>query len=477
MVKGAFGPGSVATEAFAEYFAAREIETVGCIGAGNVGTCTMAMMAKNIPKVKFTVCDDNPSVVCGCQSGPLPFYEPGLEELLASLRNKNLSFTSSLEDVVASSQVIFVCINTPLKSSGSGAGKAPDLSGWDNIARRIGKASKGDCKIIVECSTIPVATGETMRKVLHAIGDAAKYEVLCFPSFYRGGMALQDLGSTQKVLLGSLDTKTGIIASQTITKLLNPWISPDRIVQSNIWSAELSKLAQNAFIAQRISSVNAVSALCEKTGADLKEVMDTVGSDSRIGAGYLKSCAGMGGPTLLQNLKMLVYLCEHMQLAEVAEYWKEILKLNEFQSRRFCDNIVDTMVTVKNKKIAILGFAYKPDTSDTRESPAIPICNSLISEGCRVSICDPQVSMEAIFECLKNPSPMLVSKSANVMEALTGASAAVLVTDWDDFKHLDMSEVIRVMEKPSFLFDSRSAWDHVECAGLGFEFYAIGRSR
>jgi UDPglucose 6-dehydrogenase len=175
------------------------------------------------------------------------------------------------------------------------------------MARRIGKASKGECKIIVECSTIPVSTGETMRKVLHAIGDAAKYEVLCFPSFYRGGNALRDLDSTSKVLLGSLDTRSGVIAAKTLTNFLSPWIAGDRIVHSNIWSAELSKLAQNAFIAQRITSVNAVSALCEKTGADLSEVMSVVGTDSRIGSGYLKACAGMGGPTLLQNLKMLVY--------------------------------------------------------------------------------------------------------------------------------------------------------------------------
>mmetsp|Transcript_10470 Transcript_10470/g.20607 ORF Transcript_10470/g.20607 Transcript_10470/m.20607 type:complete len:467 (+) Transcript_10470:229-1629(+) len=459
-------------------FKGTKISHVACLGAGSVGTCTMASMAGHMPDVQFTVFDDNPTVVCGCQAGPLPFFEPGLEELLGKVRGKNLSFTSSLEQAVTSAQVIFVSINTPLKTSGMGVGKAPDLSGWDNMARRISKASNGVCKIIVECSPLPIQTGETMRKVLQATGAPAHYEVMCFPSFHRGGNAIQDLASKDtKVLLGSKDTPEGQVARDAVTGLLQPWISADRIVHSNVWSAELSKLAQNAFIAQRISSVNAVSMLCEKTGADLNEVMKVIGTDTRLGPGYLKACAGMGGPTLLQNLKMLIYLCESMHLQEIADYWTMVLKLNEHQSSRFCDNIVSTMGSVKGKKIAVLGFAYKAGSSDVRESQAIAICKSLLAEGCRLSIVDPQVSLETMLVNLESANPLLLEKCESAMDALKGANGCVVVTDWDEFRSIDWKVAAKVMEKPPFFFDSRDMVDVAAMKGLGFEMFSIGHVR
>mmetsp|Transcript_30502 Transcript_30502/g.76714 ORF Transcript_30502/g.76714 Transcript_30502/m.76714 type:complete len:470 (-) Transcript_30502:217-1626(-) len=466
------------TDEFIKEFKGAKISRVACLGAGAVGTCTVATMASRMPDVQFTVFDDNPTVVCGCQSGPLPFFEPGLEDLLDRLRGKNLSFTSSLEQAVSGAQVIFVSINTPLKTSGTGRGKAPDLSGWDNMARRVSKASNGVCKILVECSPLPIWTGETMRKVLAACGHPGTFEVLCLPSFHRGGNAIQDLSNAEtKVLLGSLDTPAGQVARDSITGLLQPWISGDRIVHSNVWSAELSKLAQNAFIAQRISSVNAVSMLCEKTGADLNEVMKVIGTDSRLGPGYLKACAGMGGPVLLHNLKMLIYLCESLHLNDVAEYWSEVLRLNEYQSKRFCDNIVNTMVTVKGKKIAVLGFAYKAGSSDVRESQSIAICKSLLSEGCHLAIVDPQVSLETMLSTLETPNPLLVEKCDKAMDALKGASACVLVTDWDEFQTLDWKAVVDIMDKPPYFFDSRDFVNVDAMKSLGFETYSIGHVR
>ena len=278
---------------FAQAFQNVPITRVMCIGAGVVGTSTMSLMAQQMPNVNFTLFDDNPAVICSCLSDVVHFYEPGIRELVISLRNKNLHFSPSFEETVQQAQVIFVCINTPLKTTGLGSGRAADLSGWENTARRIAAASKGECKIVVECTTIPVTTGQTMRKVLHAVGDAAKYEVLSFPSFFRAGNAVHDVESQQRVLLGGQDSPSGVIALEAVTQLLSRWIPRDQIVHTNLWSAELSKLAQNAMKAQRISSANAVSALCERTGADLEEVMSVVGCDSRIGSGYLKACPGV----------------------------------------------------------------------------------------------------------------------------------------------------------------------------------------
>uniref|UniRef100_A0A7S0NF08 UDP-glucose 6-dehydrogenase n=1 Tax=Hanusia phi TaxID=3032 RepID=A0A7S0NF08_9CRYP len=467
---------SSATDEFAKLFHEKPIKRVGCLGAGHVGVSMIAVMAKKMPDVQFMIFDDNPAVVCACQSGQLPFYEPGMQDLIDSLRGKNLHFTSSIQSTVQSSQVIFVCINTPLKTSGVGSGRAADLSGWENMARRIAENSQGECKIVVECSTIPVTTGETMRKVLHAVGDAAKYEVLCFPSFYRGGTALVDLESPTRVLLGAHDTPAGVIASEAITKLLSNWIPRERIVHSNLWSAELSKLAQNAMKAQRISSTNAVSALCERTGADLTEVMRVVGSDSRIGAGYLRSCPGIGGPTLLSNLAMLVYLCESLQLAETAEYWRMVMKMNEYQKKRFCDNIVNTMVNIKNKKIAILGFAYKSDTSDARESPAIEICKTLLDEGGKLAIYDPQVSVEVIANNLNGYHPLQITHARSAEDAIKDAHAAIFVTEWPEFSKIDMRLACASMAKPPFLFDSRGLFDVEEMERLGFQVYRIGKS-
>eukprot|EP00802_Teleaulax_amphioxeia_P005699 Tamp_05703.p1 GENE.Tamp_05703~~Tamp_05703.p1 ORF type:complete len:483 (+),score=141.99 Tamp_05703:63-1511(+) len=468
-------PNSEATDEFAQRFHGTPLTRVMCIGAGAVGTSTMATMAQHMPDVQFTVFDDDPAVICGCQSGTLHFYEPGIRELVTSLRGKNLAFSPAFDDCVQSAQVIFVCINTPLKTSGIGSGRAADLSGWEAMARRIAEASRGECKIVVECSTIPVTTGETMRKVLHAVGDAAKYEVLCFPSFYRGGQAIKDLEVPQRVLLGCQDTPSALIAQEAVTQLLSRWIPRENIVHSNLWSAELSKLAQNAMKAQRISSANAVSALCERTGADLDEVMSVVGSDSRIGAGYLKACPGMGGPTLMTNLSMLVYICESMKLHDVAEYWQHVLSMNTYQQQRFTNNIVHTMVNVKGKKIALMGFAYKPNTSDCRQSPAIDIAKAMIAEGAHLAVFDPQVQAEVVIDALGNVPTLQVTICKNAMEAVEGADAMVLVTDWECFGTLDMQHVYKVMHKPAFVFDSRGTFDNAELTKIGFISYRIGK--
>ena len=469
-------PLSEATHEFAKAFHNVLITNVMCVGAGVVGTSTMAIMAKQMPDVSFTIFDDNPAVICSCQAGTLHFYEPGIRELVESCHNKNLRFSPAFADCVRQAQVIFVCINTPPKTSGVGKGRAADLSGWESMARRIAEASEDKCKIVVECSTIPVTTGETMRSVLHAVGDAAKYEVLCFPSFYRGGEAIKDLqGPHMRVLLGSQDTPSGLIAQEAVTNLLSRWIPRDNIVHSNLWSAELSKLAQNAMKAQRISSTNAVAALCERTGADIDEVMEVVGSDSRIGSGYLRACPGMGGPTLMTNLSMLVYLCESMKLASVAEYWQQVIDLNDYARQRFCDNIVHTMVNVKNKKIAIMGFSYKPDTSDCRQTPAVDVCRAMLAEGGHIAIYDPQVKSQVMMEEFGRDACMQqVTVCQNVDQAVEGADAIVLMTDWDSFRTLDMKAIHAAMRKPAYIFDSRGTWDNKLLKDIGFSVYRIG---
>eukprot|EP00286_Rhodomonas_abbreviata_P018960 CAMPEP_0181307368 /NCGR_PEP_ID=MMETSP1101-20121128/10840_1 /TAXON_ID=46948 /ORGANISM="Rhodomonas abbreviata, Strain Caron Lab Isolate" /LENGTH=441 /DNA_ID=CAMNT_0023413575 /DNA_START=199 /DNA_END=1524 /DNA_ORIENTATION=+ len=439
----------------------------------------MAVMASKMPEVAFTVFDDNPKTVCACQCGPLPFYEPSLDRLVDELRGKNLSFSPSLAQTVEKAQIVFVCINTPLKKSGLGSGRAADLSSWDKVARRIVEASKDECKIIVECSTMPMNTGKTMRQVFQA-SATVKHEVLCFPAFYRGGTAITDMQTPRTVLLGSDETPSGLMAYNVFIKLISPWIPTDKVVHSSLWSAELAKHARNAMIAQRISSANAVSALCEKTGADLEEVMRVARSDSRISDGYLQACPGIGGNTLLHNMQMVVWLAESLQLEEVAEYWKAVVEMNEWQQTRFCDNIPQTMGNVKDKRVAILGFAYKPETDDTRSSPAIAICKSLLEEGAKLALYDPQVSTEQMAAGLGGYSafsPQQVSFCASAMDALKGAQALVLVTAWEEFKELDMTEVVRAMAAPPFLFDSRGVWEPADVSPLGFELYQIGKPR
>uniref|UniRef100_A0A7S0M456 UDP-glucose 6-dehydrogenase n=1 Tax=Cryptomonas curvata TaxID=233186 RepID=A0A7S0M456_9CRYP len=463
-------------EQFIAAFDSTTITSVGCIGSGRVGVCTMATMAKRIPNVKFTVFDDDPYVVCSCQTGPLPFYEPDLDDLVATVRGKNLFFTRSLEETVGQSQVVFVCINTPLKTSGIGAGQAADLSSWENAARRIAVAAKGVCKIVVESTTMPIQTGETMRRILDALAPNA-FEVLSIPSFYRGGSALQLLESPERMLLGGSDSPTGKVASDAVVRLLGPWIAPEKIVRSNVWSAELAKLAQNAFIAQRITSVNAVSALCEKTGADLDEVMQVVSTDSRIGAGYLKACPGIGGGTLLHNIRMLVYLCRYMRLHDVADYWNQTVVMDEYQRTRFADNIVQTIGSIKGKRIAVLGFAYKPDTSRVQESPAIGLCRSLLLEGAKLAIYDPEVTDENVLAQLPGPAATQVQLCTSALDAVAGADALVLVTGWKEFETLDMAAVHARMARPAFVFDSRGFFDPARLEALGFSVYRIGKPR
>lgn len=470
---------SDSTSNFCKTFQEKSITNVACIGAGHIGIGTIAVMAERMPDVQFTIFDDNPVTVCACQSGPLPFYHPGLDELCNKLRGKNLHFSPSLEQTVEKSQIVFVCINTPVKTGGIGQGQAPDLSSWDHVARRIADSSKNECKIVVVCSTMPMHTGKTMRQVFQA-ADTVKHEVVCFPAFFRGGTDVKEMANPRTVLLGSEDTKSGVMAFQVFTKFLEPWIPQDKIVPSNLWSAELAKHAQNAMIAQRISSANAVSALCEKTGADLEEVMRTARTDSRISDGYLQACPSIGGGTLMQNVEMVVWLAEQLQLSDVAAYWKSVLDMNDFQQTRFSSNIATTMGNVKGKKIAILGFAYKPDTSDTRSSPAIRICKDLIEEGAKIVVYDPQVSADSIATALGGYSafsPLQVSFARSAIEACQGAQALVLVTAWEEFKTIDMCEVVGAMVKPPFIFDSRGVWEVRDLERMGFTVYRIGKPR
>jgi UDPglucose 6-dehydrogenase len=448
-----------------------------CIGAGYVGGPTMAMIALKAPHIQVTVVDMNATRIAAWNSDTLPIYEPGLEDVVKQRRGKNLHFSTEVHATIKAADIIFVAVNTPTKSYGVGAGRAADLRYIESVARTIAEVADGS-KIIVEKSTIPVKTAETIKDILAANTRGAKFQVLSNPEFLAEGTAVADLISPDRVLIGGERTPEGNAAVQTLVDVYAHWVPRDRIITTNLWSSELSKLVANAFLAQRISSINSISALCEATGADVDEVANAIGKDSRIGPKFLKASVGFGGSCFQKDILNLAYLCEKFGLPEVSAYWESVVKMNDWQKHRFASKIVSALYgSVADKKIAVLGFAFKKDTNDTRESAAIAVCRDLLGEQAKVVVYDPKVPAEEIRHDVlgkgKEDNKLTVVSSA--YEAAAGAHALAVLTEWDEFKQLDFARIYEVMAKPAFIFDGRNILDLGKLQALGFRTQGIGK--
>jgi len=448
-----------------------------CIGAGYVGGPTMAMIALKAPDIEVTVVDMNVARIAAWNSDTLPIYEPGLDDVVKERRGKNLFFSTDVTGNIIKADIIFVSVNTPTKTYGVGAGRAADLRYIESVARTIAEVSTTS-KIIVEKSTIPVRTAEAIKEILAANTRGLKFSVLSNPEFLAEGTAVADLFNPDRVLIGGERTPEGEAAMQTLADVYARWVPVERIIKTNLWSSELSKLVANAFLAQRISSINSISALCEATGADVDEVANAIGKDSRIGPKFLKASVGFGGSCFQKDILNLVYLCQHFGLPEVSAYWEHVVQMNDYQKRRFATKIVGALFnTVADKKIAVLGFAFKKDTNDTRESAAINVVRDLLTEQANVVVYDPKVpAHEIVADTLGkgNANPrLIVAKSA--YEACAGAHAIVVVTEWDEFKTLDYEKIYAGMMKPAFLFDGRNIIDLTKVRALGFRASGIGK--
>lgn len=433
----------------------------------------MAMIALKCPDLRVTVVDVNAERIAAWNSDELPIFEPGLDEVVRRCRGRNLFFSTDVRRGVEENDIIFVAVNTPTKTFGHGAGYAADLQYWEKTARLIHDCAKGD-KIVIEKCTLPVRTAEAMSRILHADQTKHHFEVLSNPEFLAEGTAVADLEKPDRVLIGADETASGQQALAIVADIYARWVPRERILTANVWSSELSKLAANAMLAQRVSSVNALSALCEATGADIDEVSYAVGKDSRIGPKFLKASVGFGGSCFKKDILNLVYLCETYNLHKVAEYWKQVVVINEWQQSRFVGNILRAMFnTVAGKRIALLGFAFKADTGDTRESPAIQVARMLVEERAQVVICDPQALANARLDL--SDLGERVAYEADPYAAAQGADALAILTDWTCFSNLDFGRVYRGMRQPAFLFDGRNCVNHAALHRLGFNVYAVGK--
>lgn len=447
-----------------------------CIGAGYVGGPTMAMIAAKCPNIRVEVVDLNQARIEAWNSDELPVYEPGLDAIVASARGKNLFFTTGVEDAIRAADIIFVSVNTPTKTFGIGADKAADLRYVEAVARTIAEVVD-EPKIIVEKSTIPVKTAEAIHSILASNGKGLKHQVLSNPEFLAEGTAVADLSNPDRILIGGETTPEGQAAIETLVSVYAHWVPRERILTTNLWSSELSKLVANAFLAQRISSINSISALCETTGADVDEVARAIGTDSRIGPKFLKASVGFGGSCFQKDVLNLVYLCGHFGLPEVAAYWDHVIRMNDWQKRRFSERVIRTLFnTVTGKRIAVLGFAFKKDTNDTRESAAIYVCKDLLEERAHLAIHDPKVKPEQIRKDLVlSLDDERVTFAASAEDAAKGAHALLVLTEWDAFKNADFEAIYENMLKPAWIFDGRNVLDRPKLEQIGFKVYSIGK--
>lgn len=444
-----------------------------CIGAGYVGGPTMTMIAHKCPQYKITVVDVVQEKIDAWQTDDLPIYEPGLLDLVKSSRGKNLFFSTDIDKGIKEADIIFISVNTPTKTFGEGAGKSADLQYWEKTARDILRASESD-KIIVERSTLPVKTAIAMERILSLNDKGLKFEVVSNPEFLAEGTAIKDLENPDRVLIGSKETESGIKARNEIVDIYANWIPRDHLITSNLMSSELSKLVANSFLAQRISSINSISALCEKVDADVEEVANAIGKDTRIGDKFLKASVGFGGSCFKKDILNLVYLCETFGLYEVADYWESIVKINEYQNSRFVQTMNKAMFnTIAKKRIALFGFAFKANTSDTRETAALYVTQKLMKEKAHVVISDPKAIKNAKKDLEKYGSDIEYEKDP--YRAAKNAHAIALMTEWDIYKTLDYEKIYKEMEKPAFIFDGRNLLDHSKLFEIGFEVYPLGK--
>lgn len=468
-----------------------KIKNICCLGAGYVGGPTMSVIALKCPEIKVTVVDLNEARIAAWNDenlDKLPVYEPGLAAIIAQARGKNLFFSTNVNAAIEEAEIIFIAVNTPTKTYGEGKGMAADLKFVELCARQIAEVSTTD-KIIVEKSTLPVRTAETLQTILDSNGNGVHFEVLSNPEFLAEGTAIEDLLNADRVLIGGKQTPSGQKAIQTLVDVYAHWLSPNQILTTNVWSSELSKLTANAFLAQRISSINAMSALCEATEADVDEVAHAIGTDSRIGPKFLKASVGFGGSCFQKDILNLVYLCRYFNLPEVANYWEQVVIMNDHQKYRFAKNIITTLFnTVNSKKITFLGWAFKKDTNDTRESAAIYVAEYLIEDGAEIHIYDPKVSeakikadmsylweQKGFTEVKINQKLKQLIVYKNPMEALHKAHAVAVLTEWDEFKTYNWEVIYKGMYKPAFLFDGRNILDIPKLAAIGFKVKGIGK--
>jgi UDPglucose 6-dehydrogenase len=462
-----------------------KIKNICCIGAGYVGGPTMAVIAQKCPEINITVVDINENRIAAWNDEDvknIPIYEPGLSEIVAETRNRNLFFSTDVDSAIDKADMIFISVNTPTKTYGMGKGMAADLKYIELCARQIAKVSTTD-KIVIEKSTLPVRTAEALKNILDNTGNGVNYQILSNPEFLAEGTAVDDLMNPDRVLIGGdIDTENGREAVQALVDIYAHWVPKERILTTNVWSSELSKLTANAFLAQRVSSINALSELCEKTGADVNEVAKAVGMDTRIGPKFLKSSVGFGGSCFQKDILNLVYIAKSFGLEEVADYWEQVIIMNDHQKRRFATNIVRTLYnTVSGKKIAMLGWAFKKDTNDTRESAAIYVSDYLLNEQAEIVVYDPKVKAEQVYADLnylntrsESENRQRVTVVNTPYEATQEAHAVAIMTEWDEFRELNWEEIYENMLKPAFLFDGRRLLERETKEEIGFEFYAIG---
>ncbi|HEY4299828.1 MAG TPA: nucleotide sugar dehydrogenase, partial [Candidatus Didemnitutus sp.] len=421
--------------------------------------------------------DMNAARIAAWNAGKLPIYEPGLDDIVNAARGRNLHFSTDVAGGIKKADIIFVAVNTPTKTYGVGAGRAADLRFIESVARTIAEHAESN-KIIVEKSTIPVKTADTIVSILSSNTKGLKFQVLSNPEFLAEGTAVKDLENPDRVLIGGERTPDGDQAVKALADVYARWVPRDRIITTNLWSSELSKLVANAFLAQRISSINSISALCEATGADVDEVANAIGKDSRIGSKFLKASVGFGGSCFQKDILNLTYLCESFGLPDVAAYWTQVVAMNDWQKNRFAARIVKSLFnSVAGKKIAVLGFAFKKDTDDTRESAGINICRSLLVEHANVCVYDPKVQAEGIRKDVLNggaENPQL-TVATDAYAACAGAHAIAVVTEWDEFKGLDYAKIYAGMPKPAWVFDGRNILDLAALRKIGFKVAAIGK--
>ncbi len=461
-----------------------KITKICCIGAGYVGGPTMSIIAQKCPHIQVTVVDLNEERIAAWNDknvDNIPIYEPGLSAIVAEARGRNLFFSTNVEKAIDEAQVIFISVNTPTKTYGSGKGMAADLKYIELCARQIASVSKTD-KIVVEKSTLPVRTAEAIKSILDNTGNGVQFQILSNPEFLAEGTAVEDLLNPDRVLIGGEQTLEGISAINSLVEVYANWVNKENILTTNLWSSELSKLTANAYLAQRVSSINALSELCEKTGADVNEVAKAIGMDSRIGSKFLKASVGFGGSCFQKDILNLVYICKSFGLNEVADYWEQVIIMNDHQKRRFSKNIVQTLYnTVSGKKIAFLGWAFKKDTNDTRESAAIYVADDLINEQANIAVFDPKVSEKKVLadlDYLESRSSDLNKKHIqsfqNAIDACKDAHAIAILTEWDEFKTYDWQNIYDNMQKPAFVFDGRNLLDKNKLEKIGFIYQGIG---
>ena len=460
------------------------ITKICCIGAGYVGGPTMAVIAEKCPHIKVTVVDLNEKRIADWNDenvDNIPVYEPGLGQIVAKTRGKNLFFSTEVDEAIDDAELIFISVNTPTKTYGTGKGMAADLKYIELCARQIARVSKTD-KIIVEKSTLPVRTAEAIKSILDNTGNGVQFQILSNPEFLAEGTAVEDLLSPDRVLIGGENSPEGQKAIEALVEVYANWVPRERILKTNVWSSELSKLTANAFLAQRVSSINAISELCEKTEANVNEVAKAIGMDSRIGSKFLKASVGFGGSCFQKDILNLVYISKAFGLNEVADYWEQVIIMNDHQKRRFSKNIVQTLYnTVSGKKITFLGWAFKKDTNDTRESAAIYVADDLINEQANIGLFDPKVSYQQVINDLdyletrsSEENIKYIKSFENPYEACKDAHAVAILTEWDEFKNYDWQKIYDSMLKPAFVFDGRNLLDATKMKEIGFVYQAIG---